>query len=427
MKNGFASFRTPANRKARQGFTLTELLLVIIIMAILAALSITVQRSAVESARRERTIVTIRKIDSALTSAYEKYQYRKPDVDYFLKPVEESFSRDPEFHSLSDEKRQQEINKRAFDQIYKQWWEFPHLPRWSEKEGQLLFSKVSCRLLEEFADFQLTPYIIRTLMLRENLLADFPDSIHEVRYEMQMGNSPVHSAYQSRLRDLWNGVKLEKNGSIAEDSDISADLLYLIVMNTSPEARGAFLDREIADTNGNGIPEFVDGWGTPIRFIRWAPNLNRLLADNDLPESDRQPSADEEYHYFRPYFEAKVKMAYGESLSDDEFAAYDETARSGLSEDYANPFDPMESLTGWLLTPLIYSAGPDKQFGTFGMDYVAEHIDDDDVFRYPNEPTCFLNPFMEDVEILIPFKDSVLDKFKDNDEFKDNITNHNLE
>ena len=62
------SFRTWSARSLRRGFTLTELLLVIIIIAILAAMTMTVQRSAVQSTRRERTIATIRKIDAALTA-----------------------------------------------------------------------------------------------------------------------------------------------------------------------------------------------------------------------------------------------------------------------------------------------------------------------------------------------------------------------
>ena len=46
------SFRTWSASSLRRGFTLTELLLVIIIIAILAAMTMTVQRSAMQSTRR---------------------------------------------------------------------------------------------------------------------------------------------------------------------------------------------------------------------------------------------------------------------------------------------------------------------------------------------------------------------------------------
>ena len=259
MKNGFVSFRTPANCKARQGFTLTELLLVIIIMAILAAMSITVQRSAVESTRRERTIVTIRKIDAALTSAYEKYQYRKPDVSFFISNIKEALESDNAFRLLPEEEQKTLLYRYVLQMLYRSWAEWIERSFYAGRDDEITVDK------------QFAPYILRTIMLRELLLCDFPDSLDEVNYNPLMNDSPVHLAYQSQLDEA---VAKTPGGNIlagAPDGDISADLLYLIIMNTSPETRGSFLDRETADTNNNGIPEFVDGWGNPIRFIRWAP------------------------------------------------------------------------------------------------------------------------------------------------------------
>ena len=41
------------------------------------------------------------------------------------------------------------------------------------------------------------------------------------------------------------------------------------------EARTLFKESDIGDTDGDGAPEFLDGWGHPISFIRWAPALDR--------------------------------------------------------------------------------------------------------------------------------------------------------
>ena len=30
-----------------------------------------------------------------------------------------------------------------------------------------------------------------------------------------------------------------------------------------------FSDREVRDTDGDGLPEFVDAWGEPLQFYRW--------------------------------------------------------------------------------------------------------------------------------------------------------------
>ena len=33
--------------------------------------------------------------------------------------------------------------------------------------------------------------------------------------------------------------------------------------------RDDFTDREVQDTDGDGLPEFVDAWGQPLQFFRW--------------------------------------------------------------------------------------------------------------------------------------------------------------
>lgn len=103
-----------------------------------------------------------------------------------------------------------------------------------------------------------------------------------------------------------------------------AELLYLIVTEGTPGSRELFADNEIADTDGDGYLEFIDGWGRPIYFIR---------CPVAFPDSDIQ---------LPPNAPAEVK-----------------------AEDH-DPFDPLRvDPTAWRVVPLIYSAGPD---GFFGID-----------------------------------------------------------
>ena len=68
----------------RSGFTLVELLMVITIIGMLSAISITTVRAAIQSARETQTRTTITKLDAVMTAAYEKYQYRRFEVeDYY--------------------------------------------------------------------------------------------------------------------------------------------------------------------------------------------------------------------------------------------------------------------------------------------------------------------------------------------------------
>jgi prepilin-type N-terminal cleavage/methylation domain-containing protein len=94
----------------------------------------------------------------------------------------------------------------------------------------------------------------------------------------------------------------------------AAELLYMIVSMGSPEVMEQFSQSEIGDTNGNGYPEFIDGWGRPIFFLRWAPG-------------------------FSPY--SGVQAA-------DAVRNHD-------------PFDPrLAETSAYQLIPLIYSSGPNN-------------------------------------------------------------------
>lgn len=82
-----------------------------------------------------------------------------------------------------------------------------------------------------------------------------------MRYEMPDHWDEVNNTYSPyRLR-------VAKGKTHVADL-ASAELLYQIVMGM-PEAESAFNSLEFADTDGNGLMEFVDGWGNPIYFIRW--------------------------------------------------------------------------------------------------------------------------------------------------------------
>jgi len=112
-----------------------------------------------------------------------------------------------------------------------------------------------------------------------------------------------------------------------------AECLYLVVMNAcgDGESRTLFPESSIADTDGDGAPEFIDGWGHPIEFLRWAPGF----------ESDIQTSA----------------------VALDSDATPTQAWSAAGSGDH-DPFDlyrahPM----AFRLVPLVYSAGRDEEFG----------------------------------------------------------------
>ena len=69
-----------------------------------------------------------------------------------------------------------------------------------------------------------------------------------------------------------------------------AKCLYLWVMTAIPEAKTMFSGSEIADVDGDGWKMFIDGWGNPIGFLRWAPGATRRWSDIQIDDTvGRQP------------------------------------------------------------------------------------------------------------------------------------------
>ena len=108
----------------------------------------------------------------------------------------------------------------------------------------------------------------------------------------------------------------------------AAECLYMIVATGSAEDREQFNESEIGDTDGDALLEFIDGWGTPIRFLRWAPGFE----DSDIQPTILPPG--------------NMEAMQAAALTD-----HDPFDTHGVDPD------------AYHLVPLIYSYGPDKQPG----------------------------------------------------------------
>jgi prepilin-type N-terminal cleavage/methylation domain-containing protein len=103
-----------------------------------------------------------------------------------------------------------------------------------------------------------------------------------------------------------------------------AEVFYMWVTMANPEVREQFAENEIGDVDNDGWPEFVDAWGNPIMFLRWAP---QFLPPNSDVQGDRT-------------------TGLGDPVNDHD------------------PFDPTgRDSTAFRLVPLVYSAGPDGNYG----------------------------------------------------------------
>ena len=138
---------------------------------------------------------------------------------------------------------------------------------------------------------------------------------------------------------------------------------------------------EIADTDGDGMKELLDGWGEPLVYLRWAPGFR---SDAETPAVTHQTATTPD-----PFDPNKVDPRV---CSSDGLPNY----RGGS---YTRDTDPTNDT--FALTPLILSTGRDRQNGiqllpaypTFKYsDFTTYAVGTPATLPPPNDPYWCNNP-----------------------------------
>lgn len=354
-----ASIQHPASSNqhrgaSRRGVTLVELLITMTIMAIIAAAILGTAAAAIEGAREKKTQSLITKLHTLLMERYASYETRRV-----------------------------EINRSWTDPIEQMARSGAITPA---ERGQML------------AD-------LRLLAQRELMKYEMPDRWSDVTA------NPVFLVDRPPLAKEY----LRRSANATGENN-PAECLYMTIMLATGdgEARTLFSKQDIGDTDDDpgpdGAPEFIDGWGNPIQYLRWAPGY---VPNSGLMVGDAQKDHD-------PF---------------DVYRRDDPTALPAISR-YPSSWRPYieglkDQYPAFRLVPLIFSAG-------------SVGIEDGkiDIFISPekiatstgsNEPA--LNPFFIDSSLSanadkfgIPsFGYGLPDKTDDVDDSKSYITNHNIE
>jgi len=299
--SGFSSDR----RKCNGGFTLVELLMVITIIGILTGVSVTVVRQAYHTARVARTNATITKLDNVIMEMYADYENRRvPSPNFGSSPEAASVTQAARLWFLRDMIRMEMPCNKA----------------------EIINGPVNFSFRYE--------YVNRNTGAKE------------------IGTTGFVSAPDSPLRCLYAQEMGKSNNDY-----LPAKCLFLVVMYGNPEVRELFQDREIA-TDTDGLSYFVDGWGNPIYFLRWAPGLAL---------SERQPN----------------------------IGIWNDTNKATASGRHPDPLDPTEvggvilsqtgnqwtidltqkwvvddtPIRGWMLLPVVMSSGGKREATLFDDDF----------------------------------------------------------
>jgi prepilin-type N-terminal cleavage/methylation domain-containing protein len=197
----------------RAAFTLVELLVTITIIGMMAGLVLGAMSAARQASREAATKATIAKLNSIIMKRYESYLTRRVPVSLSgLPPAQAAENR---LYAIRDIMRM----------------EMP----------------------DRFSDIN-SPPIPLPNRLPDGTILSVPRPALSQLYANRLNTSPPGAG----------------NGTLND----TAELLYMIVSMGSPEAMEQFSQSEIGDTNQNGYPEFLDGWGRPIFFLRWAPGYS---------------------------------------------------------------------------------------------------------------------------------------------------------
>jgi prepilin-type N-terminal cleavage/methylation domain-containing protein len=143
------------------------------------------------------------------------------------------------------------------------------------------------------------------------------------------------------------------------------------VLGDSPLGTDSFSSAEVKDTDNDGLPEILDGWGKPMRFYRWPTRFFRSLGQN--PPTGATPNG-----FLNPINALDIQNA---QYLFSTLPAFSGNLANDLQRD---PDDPLQECLSNVVyfesqfhTPatfhvfLVVSAGPDGQFGMYAPEDTA--------------------------------------------------------
>jgi prepilin-type N-terminal cleavage/methylation domain-containing protein len=257
-------------RRARPGVTLIELLVTIMIISILAAAILGVAAVAGETAREAKTKTVIARIHTLLMQQYDTYVNRRVKLQSGVLDAINNLN------ANAATKGRLKAEARLYALREMMLMEIPD--RWSDV---LLTTVPGSDTAIVNSGYPVLPPVY----------LEVPNPVGTVG-RTELAN--VYLRQFDRLTKNNNKITGSQNTAGQIRANQSAECLYMVVMNAcgDGEARTLFPESNIGDTDGDGAPEFIDGWGHPIEFLRWAPGFESDIQTN-ANNLDATPNPDD--------------------------------------------------------------------------------------------------------------------------------------
>ena len=225
--------------RKRTAFTLVELLITISIIALMASMILFAFYAAQDAAKEAKTKSLIAKLDAVIKARWDSYKTRRVPIliqDEFI-----DVNRNGVYDSGIDTQIS-DYNGNGTWEIYS-----PSVRAKMRLDG--LHDLMRLELPDRWTD-----------------IADNPVTLASTASSTVFISRPAaSSSYQRRYL-----------AGTPSDNFQGAECLYLIIQSCLAEegdAKDIYKPDDVADTDGDGYMEFVDGWKQPIRFLRWAPGF----------------------------------------------------------------------------------------------------------------------------------------------------------
>lgn len=241
----------PRKSENRAGFTLIELMMVVVVIAILMGMSVVVMLGFLDQAKEEATSATIQKLAKLVEQRSEAFEraFTGARKDQSIQAMR---------FLLSDPNRDGDRNDGIFG-VY-------------DAAVEILAKKALYR-------YELPQRFGERLLFGDpaTLVPGMPDTIY---YAVAAPRARAHLVQDTglspatALNDPVIVADVLEHWADHTPETESSELLYFFLIasgnyGSSSVDSDRFTDAEIKDTDHDGLPEFVDAWEQPLRFYRW--------------------------------------------------------------------------------------------------------------------------------------------------------------